>query len=100
MHAWHDIALDEDHLADGFPVVIEVPKGSKNKYELDNDSCLIRLDRVLWSAVHYPANYGFIPRTESTTVPPPLPVPRLQTGAIRHGFRMTDASTMHDSPPG
>ena len=46
-----------------FPVVIEVPKGSKNKYELDKETGLLRLDRVLYSAVHYPANYGFIPRT-------------------------------------
>jgi len=44
-------------------VVIEVPMGSKNKYELDKETGLLRLDRVLYSAVHYPANYGFIPRT-------------------------------------
>src|SRR5579872_125857 len=43
--------------------VIEIPKGSKNKYELDEASGLLRLDRVLSSSVHYPANYGFIPRT-------------------------------------
>ena len=46
-----------------FPVVIEVPKGSKNKYELDKETGFLRLDRVLYSAVHYPANYGFIPRS-------------------------------------
>jgi len=46
-----------------FPVVIEVPMGSKNKYELDKETGLLKLDRVLYSAVHYPANYGFIPRT-------------------------------------
>jgi len=46
-----------------FPVVIEVPMGSKNKYELDKETGFLRLDRVLYSAVHYPANYGFIPRT-------------------------------------
>jgi inorganic pyrophosphatase len=44
-------------------VIIEVPMGSKNKYELDKHTGLLRLDRVLFSAVHYPANYGFIPRT-------------------------------------
>ncbi len=44
-------------------MVIEVPKGSKNKYELDKETGLLRLDRVLYSAVHYPADYGFIPRT-------------------------------------
>ena len=43
--------------------MIEIPKGSKNKYELDKETGLLRLDRVLYSAVHYPANYGFIPRT-------------------------------------
>jgi len=63
MHAWHDIYVD-DHLVDKvFPVVIEVPMGSKNKYELDKETGLLKLDRVLYSAVHYPANYGFIPRT-------------------------------------
>ena len=54
----------DDHLVEkAFPVVIEVPKGSKNKYELDKETGLLRLDRVLYSAVHYPADYGFIPRT-------------------------------------
>jgi inorganic pyrophosphatase len=43
--------------------VVEIPSGSRNKYELDKDSGLIRLDRVLYSAVHYPGDYGFIPRT-------------------------------------
>ena len=43
--------------------MIEVPKGSKNKYELDKETGFLRLDRVLYSAVHYPADYGFIPRT-------------------------------------
>ncbi len=63
MNPWHDVYVD-DHLADNsFPVVIEVPQGSKNKYELDKSSGLLKLDRVLYSAVHYPANYGFIPRT-------------------------------------
>jgi inorganic pyrophosphatase len=63
VHAWHDIYVD-DQLVDGaFPVVIEVPKGSKNKYELDKETGFLRLDRVLYSAVHYPADYGFIPRT-------------------------------------
>jgi inorganic pyrophosphatase len=63
MHPWHDCYLDEQSVQRGFPVVIEVPKGSKNKYELDKETGLLRLDRVLFSAVHYPANYGFIPRT-------------------------------------
>ena len=63
MHPWHDCYLDEQSVQRSFPVVIEVPKGSKNKYELDKETGLLRLDRVLFSAVHYPANYGFIPRT-------------------------------------
>jgi inorganic pyrophosphatase len=61
-HPWHDIAVEEP-VEEGFPALIEIPKGSKNKYELDKETGLLRLDRVLFSAVHYPANYGFIPRT-------------------------------------
>ncbi|MBV9945248.1 MAG: inorganic diphosphatase [Myxococcales bacterium] len=61
-HPWHDIAVEEP-LEDGFPAFIEIPKGSKVKYELDKETGLLRVDRVLFSAVHYPANYGFIPRT-------------------------------------
>ncbi len=63
MHPWHDIPIDEAALVESFPVVVEIPKGSKNKYELDKATGLLRLDRVLYSAVHYPADYGFIPRT-------------------------------------
>src|SRR5688572_13930059 len=63
MHPWHDSYVDNAMVADAFPVVIEIPKGSKNKYELDKETGLLRLDRVLYSAVHYPADYGFIPRT-------------------------------------
>src|ERR1044072_8310903 len=62
MHPWHDSYIDDAVIATAFPVVIEIPKGSKNKYELDKDTGLLRLDRVLFSAVHYPANYGFPPR--------------------------------------
>jgi inorganic pyrophosphatase len=61
-HPWHDIPLPDD-LASWFPVFIEIPKGSKVKYELDKATGLLRVDRVLYSAVHYPANYGFVPRT-------------------------------------
>ena len=63
MHQWHDSYIDDALVESVFPVVIEVPKGSKNKYELDKDTGLLRLDRVLYSAVYYPADYGFIPRT-------------------------------------
>ena len=63
MHPWHDTYLDDTTVATDFPVIIEIPKGSKNKYELDKETGLLRLDRVLYSSVHYPADYGFIPRT-------------------------------------
>ena len=63
MHPWHDVYVDDQLVDSAFPVIIEVPQGSKNKYELDKETGLLRLDRVLYSAVHYPANYGFIPRT-------------------------------------
>ena len=59
---WHDISpkriTPEDFIA-----VVEIPKGSKKKYELDKETGLIILDRVLHTSTHYPANYGFIPRT-------------------------------------
>jgi inorganic pyrophosphatase len=61
-HAWHDISPGE-HLPQEFLSVIEIPFGSSVKYELDKQSGLIKLDRVLYSAVYYPANYGFIPQT-------------------------------------
>lgn len=61
-HPWHDVPLPEP-LDAQFPVVVEISKGDKNKYELDLATGLLRVDRVLFSAVHYPANYGFVPRT-------------------------------------
>src|SRR5512135_3450792 len=61
-HPWHDITIEEP-LEESFSAFIEIPKGSKVKYELDKETGLLRVDRVLFSAVHYPANYGFIPRT-------------------------------------
>lgn len=61
---WHDVHYGKD--APNFVnSIIEIPKGSNGKYELDKESGLLRLDRVLFSAVYYPANYGFIPRTYS-----------------------------------
>ncbi len=63
VHAWHDLPNPDHDLENGFNVVIEIPKGSKVKYELDKPSGMLRVDRVLYSAVHYPANYGFLPRT-------------------------------------
>jgi inorganic pyrophosphatase len=62
MHPWHDVELGEP-IEEHFWSIIEIPKGSKIKYELDKATGLLRVDRVLHSAVHYPANYGFLPRT-------------------------------------
>jgi inorganic pyrophosphatase len=61
-HPWHDVPLPNDPVS-WFPAYIEIPKGSNVKYELDKQTGLLRVDRVLYSAVHYPANYGFVPRT-------------------------------------
>ena len=59
---WHDIAPRRITPED-FICVIEIPKGSKKKYELDKETGYIILDRILHTSTHYPANYGFIPRT-------------------------------------
>jgi inorganic pyrophosphatase len=61
-HPWHDVELPR-FVEDPIPAIIEIPTGSKVKYELDKRSGLLLVDRVLFSAVHYPANYGFVPRT-------------------------------------
>ena len=63
MHPLHDVVVDESRLPFAVPVVVEVPRGSTNKYEIDKATGLLRLGRVPYSAVHYPANYGFVPRT-------------------------------------
>lgn len=62
IHPWHDVSPG-DKLPGEFNAVIEIPAGSSIKYELDKGSGLLRMDRVLYSAVYYPANYGFIPQT-------------------------------------
>ena len=64
MHPVHDIEIPAD-IEQFVPAVIEIPRGSHLKYEVDKPTGLLRLDRVLYSAVHYPANYGFIPRTHA-----------------------------------
>ena len=62
MNIWHDI--DSSRITkDDFVAVIEISKGGRNKYELDKQTGLLKLDRVLYTATHYPANYGFIPKT-------------------------------------
>jgi inorganic pyrophosphatase len=62
LHPWHDV-----HPGSNAPkvvrAVIEIPTGSKTKFELDKETGLLKMDRILFSAVHYPANYGFIPQT-------------------------------------
>ena len=62
MNIWHDIKKERIK-KDNFVSVIEITKGGKNKYELDKETGMLKLDRVLYTATHYPANYGFIPRT-------------------------------------
>jgi inorganic pyrophosphatase len=62
IHPWHDVTPGE-RLPQEFNAVIEIPMGSSVKYELDKRTGLLRMDRVLYSAVYYPANYGFIPQT-------------------------------------
>lgn len=59
---WHDIAVERVTPED-FIAVVEITKGSKKKYELDKETGLLKLDRILYTSTHYPANYGFIPRT-------------------------------------
>lgn len=61
-HPWHHIS-NESMPEFIFKTIIEIPKGSKVKYELDKETGLLRFDRVLYSSFHYPVNYGFIPQT-------------------------------------
>ena len=62
MNIWHDVSPDRIQPED-FLAVIEITKGSKVKYELDKDSGMLIMDRILYTSTHYPASYGFIPRT-------------------------------------
>jgi inorganic pyrophosphatase len=62
MHPWHDLNPGDD-VPREFNSVIEIPLGSSVKYELDKESGLMKVDRILYSAVYYPANYGFMPQT-------------------------------------
>ncbi|MEO1052475.1 MAG: inorganic diphosphatase [Bacteroidota bacterium] len=59
---WHKVEVG-DKMPDIVNGIIEIPKNTRAKYELDKDSGLLKLDRVIYSAMHYPANYGFIPQT-------------------------------------
>lgn len=62
MNIWHDISKERIK-KENFVSVIEISKNGRNKYELDKETGMLRLDRVLYTSTHYPANYGFIPRT-------------------------------------
>lgn len=62
MNPWHDVSLGCS-IPNEFPAIIEIPKGSKVKYELDKETGLVKVDRILYSSIRYPANYGFIPKT-------------------------------------
>jgi inorganic pyrophosphatase len=104
MHALHDISVPEQ-IEEFFPVVIEIPKGSKCKYELDKRTGLLMLDRVLYSSVHYPANYGFVPQSHADDGDPldvlvlmsePLtPLAIVRARAIG-GFQMRDEKGQDD----
>lgn len=69
MNIWHDISQDRIS-AEDFVAVVEIPKGSKLKYELDKETGMLVLDRILYTSTHYPANYGFIPRTYADDLDP------------------------------
>lgn len=69
MNVWHDIAPKRITPED-FIMVVEIEKGSKKKYELDKESGCLILDRILHTSTHYPANYGFIPRTYGDDLDP------------------------------
>jgi len=69
INIWHDVSRERIN-EDDFLAVIEIPKGSKNKYELDKETGCLILDRVLFTSTHYPANYGFIPRTFAEDLDP------------------------------
>lgn len=103
-HPVHDIPLPND-LAASFPVIVEIPRGSNCKFQVDEASGLLRLDRVLHGAFHYPANYGFIPRTHAPDNDPldvlvlmQVPVPPLTVVRARAigGFRMVDEKGIDD----
>ncbi len=69
MNIWHD--MNPKRISkDDFMAVIEIEKGSKCKYEMDKETGLLKLDRILYTSTHYPANYGFIPRTYADDLDP------------------------------
>lgn len=100
MHPWHDIELPSAGELAEFPVVIEIPRGSKVKYSIDLEGGFLRVDCILFSSMHYPANYGIVPRSLDPGESDPLdvlvlgqepivPLAVLHARAIG-GFRMRD----------
>lgn len=69
MNIWHDMSPKRINVNDFF-AVIEIEKGSKCKYEMDKETGILKLDRILYTSTHYPANYGFIPRTYADDLDP------------------------------
>ena len=67
MNIWHDIN-PKRITVDEFVAVVEIPKNSKVKYELNKDTGILEMDRILYTSTHYPANYGFIPAPMQMTV--------------------------------
>ena len=103
-HPWHEMEAGPDAPA-RMNVVVEIPRGSRNKYELDKQTGMFKLDRLLYSSVHYPGDYGFFPQTYAqdddpldaivmTTVPTfPGCVIEVRPIGI---FRMTDRDEMDE----
>ena len=81
MNIWHDISPERITPSE-FTAVMEISKGSHNKYELDKETGFLMLDRILYTSTHYPANYGFIPRTYAEDEDP-LDVLVISSDAIR-----------------
>ena len=97
MNIWHDISPKRIK-KDRFYAVIEISKGGKNKYELDKETGMLKLDRVLFTSTHYPANYGFIPRTYAADKDP-LDVLVLCSEIIRPMTTITTAPAFPKAVP-
>jgi len=103
-HPWHDLEPGANS-PDLLNVVVEIPRGSRNKYEMDKRTGMLKLDRVLYSSVHYPGEYGFIPQTYAQD-DDPLDALVMSTAPTFPGcvievrpvgiFRMTDRDEMDE----
>ena len=89
-HPWHNVSFGEK-APDIVTALIEIPMGSKAKYEIDKVSGMLKLDRVLFSSVYYPANYGFIPQTLGDDHDP---LDILLPTIIRCTFAVLDVTTL------